>query len=408
MKKHLLLYLFLFCSLLSGAQGFISTENIVQHISVLSHDSLMGRATGSIYEAKAANYIIRQFKKSGLVPKGNNDSYLQEFDFQVSSHGVKGRSGKANNVIGYLYNNAPYTIIIGGHYDHLGTGEDGNSLDGHADGKIHNGADDNASGTAGVIELAHYLATNKTTEKFNFLFICFSGEELGLFGSNYFCEHPTIDLSKVTCMFNMDMIGRLVTDKPVLTISGTGTCAEFEPALKTFRSAALDLKLDSAGVGPSDHTSFYNKQIPALHFFTGTHLDYHKPSDDADKINYQGTEAVLNIIAGLIEKLPSDRKLDFLKTRNPSMGGTPAFKVTLGIMPSYGNSEDGMKVEAVLDGKPGMKAGMKDGDIITAIGAYPVKEIQTYMEALSKFKKGDKTIIKIRRGSENLELNVEF
>jgi hypothetical protein len=339
---------------------------------------------------------------------GNNGSYLQEFDFQVSSHGVKGRSGKANNVIGFIDNKADLTVVIGGHYDHLGTGEDGNSLDGHADGKIHNGADDNASGTAGVIELANYFATNKVKEKFNFLFICFSGEELGLFGSNYFCEHPTLELSKINCMINMDMIGRLVTDKPVLTISGTGTASEFEPALKTFRSAALDFNLDSAGVGPSDHTSFYNKQIPALHFFTGTHLDYHKPSDDADKINYQGTEVVLNIIAGLIEKLPADKKLTFLKTRNPSMGGAPSFKVTLGIMPSYGHSEDGMKVEAVLDGKPAMKAGMKDADVILSIGDYPVKEIQTYMEALSKFKKGDKTSIKVRRGTETLTLPVEF
>jgi acetylornithine deacetylase/succinyl-diaminopimelate desuccinylase-like protein len=408
MKKNLLTAILASAALFGQAQGYISTENLVKHISILSADSLMGRATGSIYEAKAANYIIKEFKKSGIEPKGNNNTYLQEFDFQVSSHGVKGRSGKANNVVGFLNNNAPYTIVIGGHYDHLGTGEDGNSLDGHADGKIHNGADDNASGTAGVIELANYFATNKIKEKFNFLFICFSGEELGLFGSNYFCEHPTIDLSTITCMINMDMIGRLVKDTPVLTISGTGTCAEFVPALSTFRSAAMDIKLDSAGVGPSDHTSFYNKQIPALHFFTGTHLDYHKPSDDADKINFQGTEVVLNIIAGLVEKLPSDKKLGFLKTRNPSMGGTPAFKVTLGIMPSYGNSEDGMKVEAVLDGKPAMKAGMKDGDIILSIGSNQVKEIQTYMEALSKFKKGDKTTIKVRRGAETLELPLEF
>ncbi len=408
MKKILLTAILASTALFCQAQGYISTENLVKHISILSADSLMGRATGSIYEAKAANYIIKEFKKSGIEPKGNNNTYLQEFDFQVSSHGVKGRSGKANNVVGFLNNNAPYTIVIGGHYDHLGTGEDGNSLDGHADGKIHNGADDNASGTAGVIELANYFATNKIKEKFNFLFICFSGEELGLFGSNYFCEHPTVDLSTITCMINMDMIGRLVKDTPVLTISGTGTCAEFVPALSAFRSAAMDIKLDSAGVGPSDHTSFYNKQIPALHFFTGTHLDYHKPSDDADKINFQGTEVVLNIIAGLVEKLPSDKKLGFLKTRNPSMGGTPAFKVTLGIMPSYGNSEDGMKVEAVLDGKPAMKAGMKDGDIILSIGSHQVKEIQTYMEALSKFKKGDKTTIKVRRGTETLELPLEF
>ena len=190
--------------------------------------------------------------------------------------------------------------------------------------------------------------------------------------------------------------------------SGVGTAAEFIPILEQFRSKAMDLQLDSAGVGPSDHTSFYNKQVPVLHFFTGTHTDYHKPSDDYDKINAPGTEVVLNVIAGFISKLPQDKKLTFLKTRNPSNNNTPAFKVTLGIMPSYANSSDGMKVEAVLDGKTGMKIGMKDGDVITAIGDYPVKEIQSYMEALSKFKKGDKSIVKVRRGGEELALPVEF
>ncbi len=206
----------------------------------------------------------------------------------------------------------------------------------------------------------------------------------------------------------MDMIGRLNKEKAVLTISGAGTAAEFIPILEKFRSKAMDLQLDSAGVGPSDHTSFYNKQVPALHFFTGTHTDYHKPSDDYDKINAPGTEVVLTVIAGFISKLPQDRKIAFLKTRNPSTGNTPAFKVTLGIMPSYANSVDGMKVEAVLDGKTGMKIGMKDGDVITAIGDYSVKEIQTYMEALSKFKKGDKSTVKIRRGTEEISLPVEF
>jgi C-terminal processing protease CtpA/Prc len=209
-------------------------------------------------------------------------------------------------------------------------------------------------------------------------------------------------------MINMDMIGRLNKEKPALTVSGTGTAAEFIPILERFRSKALDIQLDSAGVGPSDHTSFYNKQVPAMHFFTGTHTDYHKPSDDVDKINAQGTEAVLTLIAAFIAQLPVDRQIAFLKTRNPSTGNTPSFKVTLGIMPSYANSTEGMKVEAVLDGKTGMKIGMKDGDIITAIGDFQVKEIQTYMEALSKFKKGDKSVVKVKRGNEELVLPVEF
>jgi hypothetical protein len=393
----------------SGSENvFISTERLFRHIVVLSSDSMKGRGTGTAEELLAAAYISKQFETLNLLPVGDNKTWFQEFDFQVSSHGAKGRSGKARNVLAYLDNKAERTVVIGGHYDHLGLGDDGGSLDAHSQGQIHNGADDNASGTAGVLELAAYYSGNKEQEPFNFLFICFSGEELGLFGSNYFCEHPLIDLKKVQCMINMDMIGRLNKDKPALTISGAGTAAEFIPILERFRSKAMDLQLDSAGVGPSDHTSFYNKQVPALHFFTGTHTDYHKPSDDADKINASGTEAVLTLIAAFIAQLPNDKQIAFLKTRNPSTASTPAFKVTLGIMPSYANSTDGMKVEAVLDGKTGMKIGMKDGDIITAIGDYPVKEIQTYMEALSKFKKGDKSVVKIRRGAEELSLPVEF
>jgi C-terminal processing protease CtpA/Prc len=209
-------------------------------------------------------------------------------------------------------------------------------------------------------------------------------------------------------MINMDMIGRLPKEKASLAVSGTGTAAPIEKMIKGFENGALKINTDSAGVGPSDHTSFYNKGIPVLHFFSGTHADYHKPSDDIEKINAQGEEVILLIIAGLIEQLPRDEKLVFLKTRNPSMGTSAKFKVTLGIMPSYANTDDGLKVEAVLDGKAAMKAGMKDGDIITQIGDFPVKEIQTYMEALGKFNKGDKTKIKLTREKQEIVVEVEF
>ncbi|MFM2286273.1 MAG: hypothetical protein RLZZ543_1770, partial [Bacteroidota bacterium] len=376
MKKSLLL-LAAFGALQVHAQDWFAPTKVMKHIEVLASDSLRGRGTGTADEEKAAEYVIRQFKQYGLTAQGEKGSWKQEFDFNAGMHGKGGRSGKANNVIGYLDNKAATTIIIGAHMDHLGDGSDGHSLDPHAKGEIHNGADDNASGTAGVIELARFYATNSEKEKFNFLFICFSGEELGLLGSEYFANHPTIDLSKVNCMINMDMIGRLKTDKPVLEVSGVGTAKEWLPLVKSFSSAAMEIKTDSAGVGPSDHTSFYNKQIPVLHFFTGTHADYHKPSDDIEKINAQGEEAVLMVISGVIAKLPAS-KMEFLKTRNPSMGSSASFKVTLGIMPSYADDSGGLKAEAVLDGKPAFKAGMKDGDIINQIGEYKVTGIQTY------------------------------
>ena len=402
---------YLFACLVLGtsanAQAWFHADSIQKHINYLASDNLEGRGTGTKGEELAAQYIIDQFYKYKLKPGAGESSWKQEFEFKAGTHGT-GRAGKANNVIGFLDNEAPYTIVIGAHYDHLGKGEDGHSLDGHAEGKIHNGADDNASGTAGVIELARFFATNKEKEKFNFLFICFSGEELGLLGSEYFANHPSIKLETVTCMMNMDMVGRLKKDKPVLEVSGIGTAPEWKAMLSRFISQAMDIQMDSAGVGPSDHTSFYNKGIPVLHFFTGTHADYHKPSDDTDKINATGEEAVLLVIAGVIAQLPSDRKLEFLKTRNPSMNNTTSFKVTLGIMPSYAGGTEGLKVEAVLDNKPAMKAGMKDGDIIIKMGNQEIKDIQDYMKALGKFEKGQTAPVSVKRGDEILILDVTF
>ena len=210
-----------------------------------------------------------------LLPRGDNYSYFQSFPFRSGVHG-NGKEGIARNVIGFIDNNTKNTIVIGAHYDHLGLGHNGGSLDANPEDKIHNGADDNASGTAGVIELARYFQNNKIQEKNNLLFICFSGEELGLFGSKYFTEHPTVDSAHFNYMINLDMIGRLDSAGSV-AVSGTGTSPVWETLLKELSGGSLSIKTDSAGMGPSDHSSFYLKKIPALHFFTGSHSDYHKP-----------------------------------------------------------------------------------------------------------------------------------
>lgn len=390
-------------------QAFFKPTDIQNHIEYLASDKLEGRGTGTKGEKKAAEYIIKEFKKLKLEPKGTKKSFLQEFPFSAGGfHGNVTRTGKANNVIAYLSNDAQYTIVVGAHYDHLGLNEDGHSLDGDGKGKIHNGADDNASGVAGVIELAKYFATNGEKEAFNFLFICFSGEELGLLGSKYFTDNPTFPLENVTAMINMDMVGRLKKEKPTLTISGTGTAPNWEPILQQFQSGAMSIRFDSSGVGPSDHTSFYKKEIPALHFFSGTHADYHKPSDDAASINAQGEEVILTIIASLIERLPANQKLKFLPTKSSPTTSVSKFKVTLGIMPSYAESTNGLEVEAVIEGKPAQKAGLKSGDVITKMGEYKITGIQDYMEALSKFEKGNKTILTVTRGKEELKIEIQF
>jgi Peptidase family M28/PDZ domain len=385
----------------------ISQDNVKAHIKILASDSLEGRGTGSAGEKLAIAYIQSKWKEIGLHPKGDGNLFTQRFAFKNGAHGTS-TEGTTYNLIGYLDNDASTTVVIGAHYDHLGLGNQGNSLDANPQNKIHNGADDNASGVAGVIELARYFQTNKVKESTNFLFICFSGEELGLYGSKYFTENPTIDLGKVTYMINMDMIGRLDMATKNVAVSGTGTSAVWEPLFKKFSSDKLQIKTDSAGMGPSDHTSFYLKNIPALHFFTGSHSDYHKPTDDAEKINYDGEKEILQLIIKLIEKLDKQPKLTFLPTKNKSMGAARSFKVTMGVMPSYTSNEEGLKVDGVTDGKPAQKAGLLAGDVIIQIGSHPIKDIQAYMDALGKFEKGQTVPVKVKRNSTVVELNVTF
>ncbi len=385
----------------------INVNTIQSHVKVLASDSLEGRGTGTAGEKLALSYIQTRWKQMGLEPKGDGHLYTQKFPFKGGAHGT-GADGVAYNLVGYIDNNAATTVVIGAHYDHLGLGNQGSSLDANPQNKIHNGADDNASGVAGVIELARHFQTNKIKESTNFLFLCFSCEELGLYGSKYFTENPTIDLTKVTYMINMDMIGRLDPTTKSVAVSGTGTSPVWETLLKSLSSEKLQIKTDSAGVGPSDHTSFYLKNIPVLHFFTGSHSDYHKPTDDIEKINFEGEKEILQLIIKLIEKLDKQPKLAFLPTKNKSMSSSRSFKVTMGVMPSYTSSEEGLKVDGVSDGKPAQKAGILTGDVIIQIGAYPIKDIQNYMDALGKFEKGQVVPVKVKRNTEILELNVTF
>ncbi len=397
------------CTSVSGIAQ-INVKHIKKDISYLASDKLKGRGTSSAEEKIAATYIASSFKKSGLVPKGN-DSYLYNFVFKKNSNPhdtslVNIPERKGINVIGFLDNSAVNTIVIGAHYDHLGLGYDHNSLDANPEDKIHNGADDNASGTSGVLELAKYFSENNVKENYNFLFICFSGEELGLIGSKKWCDNPTIDLTKINYMINMDMIGRLNDSTKKLLIYGVGTSPTWVPLLEK-TNAYFSIKMDSSGIGPSDQTSFYLKDIPVLHFFTGQHSDYHKPTDDVEKINLAGEKKVLEYIVDLINQTNSLPKLTFAKTASP-VSTKSKYKVTLGVMPDYTFEGTGMRIDGVTDNKPAFKAGIKTGDIIIELGGQKINNVQDYMKALSGFNKGDKTIVGVKRGNENLSLALEF
>ncbi|MBC8109495.1 MAG: M20/M25/M40 family metallo-hydrolase [Verrucomicrobia bacterium] len=409
-KNSLLLLLLVMLSPLCVLAQAIVEKDIRQHISILASDEYEGRGTGYEGAEKSAAYISNYFKKLKLQPKGEN-GWFQEFNVKNSAAhnpNIDTNARKGKNVIAFLDNKAENTIIIGAHYDHLGFGKDGNSLEAEPQGKIHNGADDNASGVAGVLALAKYYAQNKKQEKYNFLFICFSAEELGLLGSNYFAEHPTIPLNKFDFMLNMDMIGRLQENKSLI-VGGIGTSPAFGEILKKHQTSGFKISVDSSGVGASDHTSFYVKNIPVLFFFTGVHTDYHKASDDTPTINFAGEVAVLNFIATIVNDLEKLPKITFTPTKvNQNMSASTRMKVTMGVMPNYANNGKGLEITAVSEGKPAKKAGLQAGDIIQAIGKYVVTDVQTYMEALGNFNKGETAEVKILRGTETIAIPVTF
>lgn len=313
---------------------------------------------------------------------------------------IPNRTG--TNVAAFLDNNATKTVVIGAHYDHLGMGEDKNSLDG--EGHIHNGADDNASGTAAIIELARLLQ-QKPLKNTNFLFLSFSGEELGLLGSKYWLQNPSIGITP-HYMLNLDMVGRYDTAKK-LTIGGVGTSPSWGKVLNQINSSLI-IKTDSSGAGPSDHASFYRKNIPILFFFTNSHSDYHKASDDADKINTEGIVQIVKYIQQVVTITDTLPKLAFTATREQSMGKGVGFTVSLGVIPDYGFTGKGVKIDGVSKGKLAEKIGLQASDILLQLGEYKFVDVSSYMQALSKFKKGDTTELTIKRDDKELRFTIEF
>lgn len=404
-----ILFLIFLSTLFSCQQESMDESKLKKDVTFLADDSLEGRQTGTEGEKKAAKYIADRFKDLGLSSKGT-DGFYQEFSFlpKTQPHGevqfTKNEDGTitGKNVLGFIDNKAKNTVIIGAHFDHLGYGGEG-SLFRDSIKAVHNGADDNASGTAVMLDLARKLKKKNTNN--NYLFMAFSGEEMGLLGSNYFVKNPTIDTKAVSYMINMDMVGRLKQDS-TLAVYGTGTSPIFKQVLKAHNTKFKIIENES-GVGPSDHTSFYLADIPVLHFFTGQHSDYHKPGDDSDKLNYEGMEKISDYIFDVITDLDDNGKLAFRKTKNESES-TPRFKVGLGVIPDYLYDGEGMRIDGVTEGRPAEKAGLKKGDIVIKLGDSLVTNMMSYMRALSIFDKGDKTNVSVKRGKKTVDSTIQF
>jgi Zn-dependent M28 family amino/carboxypeptidase len=354
------------------------------------------------------------------------------------------RESPSFNVVGILPGNDPKlkneAIVIGAHYDHLGMGGEGSGSLSASTG-IHHGADDNASGVAALIELARMLSSQKLRR--TVVFIAFSGEEEGLIGSNYYVNHPIVPLANTVAMLNMDMIGRM--KGRALIVGGVGSAQEWRsmidagndlqgmtvslngaadraglpkgvpivtgsngsPVVSMDPRKKFALTLNEDGYGPSDHSSFYGKQLPVLFFFTGSHNDYHKPSDTAEKINYEGEASIISFVDRIVRDLDrNDKRPTYAVAKSDSQGRSGGFRVYLGTIPNYAESNDGLRLDGVREDSPASKAGLKAGDRIVKMGGHEVKNVYDYTYALGEMKAGQEYEVEIVRGNERLTLRI--
>ncbi|MBC8323576.1 MAG: M20/M25/M40 family metallo-hydrolase [Candidatus Marinimicrobia bacterium] len=344
----------------------------------------------------------------------DNDRSSLSFDLGVNvtaTVSLKIKKSKGINLLGLIPGDGSTNeiIIIGAHLDHLGFGGKGSGSLRPDEKAIHNGADDNASGAAGLLEIAEKLSTNSKPLKRDVLFIAFDAEEKGLLGSKYFVDNPTVNLENVSAMLNMDMIGRLKDSS--LTVGGTGTSPLFEPLLDSLQqNRPLKISYSKEGYGPSDHSSFYIKDIPVLFFFTGSHEDYHKPTDDWEKINAVGEQKILELIFDITNHIGSLADKPVFTTAGPKeqTQSRRGFKVTFGIIPSYAGGGPGLTIDGVRPEGPAEAAGIMGGDIIIEIGGKDVQDIYDYMHRLGELKKGQTVEVKVKRGEETLSFTVNL
>ncbi len=404
----LLLIILIQISCSSNPSEYTAEERIRQDVEWLASDDRAGRLAGTEYEAAAANYIADRFLQLGLNPEGDSDTYFQQFILEgplAQSMGVENHISR-NVVAGITGNEKPgQFIIVGAHYD--GQGHGGTiSLNHETADTLHNSADDNASGVAGLMHLAGELSDEPLSK--SILFVAFSGEELGLLGSRYFADNLQISPDSILAMINFDMIGRLAEEE--LTIFGTGTSPQWDEILSETESSGLSVRTNPSGTGASDHSSFHDISIPVLHYFTGTHDDYHRGSDTSDEINADGILAVtghsLDVLRGL-STIHAD-EMEFTATESQQQNIMSGDSVTMGVLPDYTYSGEGFRIDGVRDGGAAADAGLKEGDVIMQIGELEIDDIYGYMAALGEFTSGEEIVVKVLRSGEIINLNLTF
>ena len=380
-------------------------------IEYLASDALQGRGTGTAGNDSATAWAARRYAALGL--RTILPTFLQPFVARsaMQAHNSGGAELSSNNVVAYLQGSSAtlrnQVIVIGAHIDHLGRSAVG-ALDPDAKDAVRNGADDNASGTAAVLELARLLRARPLRR--SVLFVNFTGEELGLLGSQYFVEHSPVPLDSMVVMINFDMVGRLRADKVI--VYGVATAREMAAVLDRANAhTGLDLRRVGDGFGPSDQSSFVARNVPVLHFFTDLHDDYHRASDDADKINAAGEARVIELAERVVRDIDArDTRLSFVKAAAPPpVAARPGSNVYLGSIPDMASGDiTGLKLTGVRAGSPADSAGIRAGDIVVELGGKPVTDLQTYSDALYSYKPGDTIKVVVMRDGRRLILDVKL
>lgn len=387
----------------AGAANRISTD-----IEFLAADALEGRGVGTAGLDSAASYIAGRFEETGLRPH-HPLGFLQWFAIDSSAPAAAhaGLGGAdVSNVVGVLPgwgDLASQAVVVGAHYDHLGYGGFG-SLDSDSVNVVHNGADDNASGTAVMIEVARMLQARETDHARTVVFVAFTAEEMGLIGSSYYVNHPVVTSDSTYAMINLDMVGRLTDDK--LAVFGAETAEEFPLLLDSInRGFAFDLAASGDGFGRSDQQSFFTAKIPVLHFFTGTHEDYHRASDDSHRTNAAGAARVAAFVAALTWNLATRiAPLTFVDAEPRQMTTSGGYGAYLGTIPDMTGSPNGVRLSGVRAGSPADEAGVRAGDIIVGIGEFDIADLYEMTDALRAHKPGQTVTVRVRRGDDVVEL----
>ena len=378
----------------------------MEAVRYLADDALGGRMSGSAGERCAGEFIAAKFAALRLEPAGD-DGYFQELPL-ASAFQPHAPPGRGRNVVGLLRGSDPVlsetAVLVGAHYDHLGLGEFGST--GEA-GQIHNGADDNASGVAALLAAARALTGGPGPAR-SVLFVAFTGEELGLIGSSWYAEHPAFPLERTVAMINLDMVGRLEDGE--LIVYGTGTAAEWPEILPAANAdLGIPMVFEESGFGPSDHTSFYVREIPVLHFFTNVHGDYHRHTDDAGKVDARGLGLVARLtgdVARLVATRPEPLAvIPGIGERTESPRGSGAW---LGTVPDFTPVDFGVLLAGIAGGSPAEAAGLQRGDVLVGLGEHEVADLQGFTDALAAYRPGDEVVLRFLRDGEAHEVTVRL